>query len=142
MSHTSPETSNVVTFERAKLSGHRILIVEDEMLIALGLIDIVAGLGASWVAASRVAKALVLVATEPFDAAFLDMNLAGESAGAVADALSACDMPFVITTGYGVDGIPKKYRSMPRLTKPYMPEQVEAALLSVLATSKPVYRSA
>jgi DNA-binding NtrC family response regulator len=142
LSQTSPELSHVVAFERAKLSGHRILIVEDEMLITLGLIDIVAGLGASWVAASRVAKALALVATEPFDAAFLDMNLAGESGGAVADALSACDMPFVITTGYGVEGIPEKYRSLPRLSKPYMPEQVEAALLNVLATSKSVARSA
>jgi DNA-binding NtrC family response regulator len=142
LSQTSPELSNVVAFERAKLSGHRILIVEDEMLIALGLIDIVAGLGASWVAASRVAKALALVATEPFDAALLDMNLAGESAGAVADAMSVRDMPFVITTGYSVEGIPENYRGLPRLTKPYTPGQVEAALLSVLATSKSLARSA
>jgi len=68
----------VLAFERAKPSDVRVLIVEDEMLIALGLIDMVEALGASPVAASRLAKALALVADETFDAAIVDMNLASE----------------------------------------------------------------
>ena len=112
------------------------------MVVALCLIDIVAALGASWVAASRVAKAMALVATGPFDAAILDMNLAGESGDAVADALSAREIPFIITTGYGTEGMAEKYRTLPRLSKPYMPEQVEAALLSMLETGKALARSA
>jgi DNA-binding NtrC family response regulator len=132
----SPEASNVLAFERAKPSDVRVLIVEDEMLIALGLIDMVEALGASPVAASRLAKALALVADETFDAAIVDMNLASEPADAILDALSACNIPFVITTGYGTEAIAEKYRSAPRLAKPYMPEHVEAALLSVLARSK------
>lgn len=131
-----PEASNVLTFKRAASSDVRVLIVEDEMLIALGLIDMVEALGASPVSASRLAKALTLVANETFDAAIVDMNLANEPADAVLDALSACGVPFVITTGYGTEAIAEKYRGAPRLAKPYMPEHVEAALLSVLARSK------
>jgi DNA-binding NtrC family response regulator len=142
LSQSSPELSNVLAFERRKLSGHRILIVEDEMLIALGLIDIVSALGASWVSVSRVAKAVALIATESFDACILDMNLAGTPADDVADALSARDIPFIITTGYAVDGIAEKYRGLPRLPKPYLPEHVESALLSVLAAPNSRVRSA
>jgi len=112
------------------------------MLIALALIDIVAGLGASWVAASRVAKALALIATETFDGAIIDMNLAGERADAVVDALSACDIPFIITTGYGVEGMAEKYRCLPLLPKPYMPEQVEAALLRIVSAPRSIARCA
>jgi DNA-binding NtrC family response regulator len=132
----SLEVSNVLAFERAKPSDVRVLIVEDEMLIALGLIDMVEALGASPVSASRLAKALALVADETFDAAIVDMNLANEPADAILDALSVCGIPFVITTGYGTEAIAEKYRGAPRLAKPYMPEHVEAALLSVLARSK------
>lgn len=130
------EASNVLAFERAKPSDVRILIVEDEMLIALGLIDMVEALGAVAVAASRAAKALDLLAVERFDAAIVDMNLANEPADPVLDALSARRIPFVITTGYGAEAIAEKYRSLPRLAKPYMPEHVEVALLSVLELSK------
>jgi DNA-binding NtrC family response regulator len=136
MNQSSSETSNVLAFERATPPGGRVLIVEDEMLIALNLIDMVTALGASSQAASRVASALTFIATQPFDAAIVDMNLAHEPADAVLDALSARAIPFFITTGYGAEGIAEKYRSLPRLTKPYMPGQVEAALLSLLAPSR------
>jgi DNA-binding NtrC family response regulator len=136
MSQSEPAASNILAFERARPSGCRILIVEDEMLISLGLIDVVAALGASSMVAPRAAKALALIAAEPFHAAIVDMNLAGEPADAVLDALSARGVPFIITTGYSAEAIAEKYRSLPMLPKPYMPEQVEAALLSVLAPAK------
>jgi ActR/RegA family two-component response regulator len=106
------------------------------MLIALGLTDMMDALGASWVAASRVGTALALVASDTFDVAIIDMKLAGEPADAVMDALSARDIPFIITTGYGAEVIAEKYRNVPRFTKPYMPAHVEAALVSVLAPGK------
>ena len=136
MNPSASEASNVLAFERPAPAGSRVLIVEDEMLITLGLTDMVDALGASWVAASRVGTALALVASDTFDAAIIDMKLAGEPADAVMDALSARDIPFIITTGYGPEVIAEKYRSVPMFTKPYMPEHVEAALLSVLAPSK------
>jgi DNA-binding NtrC family response regulator len=136
MDQPASETSNVLAFERAAPAGVRVLIVEDEMLIALNLIDMVEALGASSRAASRVASALTLIATQPFDAAIVDMNLCHEPADAVLDALSVRGIPFFITTGYGTEGIAEKYRGVPRLTKPYMPGQVETALLGLLAPSR------
>ncbi len=136
------EASNVLAFEGAKPSGYRVLIVEDEMLIALALVDVVSALDASSVVASRAAKALALVASEPFDAAIVDMNLAGEPADGVLDALSARYIPFIITTGYSAQAIAEKYRSFPLLHKPYMSEEVEAALQRVLAPYKLRARSA
>ncbi|MFM9863301.1 MAG: response regulator [Micropepsaceae bacterium] len=130
------ETPNVFAFEPAKQAGCRILIVEDQMLIALSLADAVLALDATPVVASRVAKAVAFAVSEPFDAAIVDMNLAGEPADAVLDALSARDIPIVITTGYGVKAITEKYRGLPLLAKPYTAEQIEAALLNLLAPCK------
>jgi DNA-binding NtrC family response regulator len=130
------EASNFLALEGAKLSGYRILIVEDEMLIALGVVDAVVALDASSVVASRAEHALALLASEPFDAAIVDMNLRGVPADAVLDALNARSIPFIITTGYSAQAIVAKYRGLPILHKPYMTEQLEAALLSVLATVK------
>lgn len=132
----SLNASNVLAFDRAKPAVARVLVVEDEMLIALGLIDMVEALGAFPVAASRPAKALALLVEQTFDAAIVDMNLANEPADAILDELSARAIPIVITTGYGPEAIAERYRSLPRLAKPYMPEHLEAALLSVLARSK------
>lgn len=118
--------------EATALSGRHLLIVEDEMIIALALADMVAALGCTYEMAGRVGKAVALATTQTFDAAILDMNLAGEVGYPIADALSRRDIPFVIATGYGADGIQADYRDRPLLPKPYLPEQVEAALLRVL----------
>ena len=115
------------------LSGRHILIVEDEMLIALTLCDVVASFGCTTAAASRAARAVSLATTGKFDAAIVDMNLAGESGNPVAEALARRGIPFVIATGYGTDGVAPDYRDRPLLIKPYLAEQVEAALLKVLA---------
>ena len=114
----------------------RVLIVEDQMLIALDLADAVSALDGSSVVASRVGKALGFAVSEAFDAAIVDMNLAGDPADAVLDALSARDIPIVITTGYGVEAITERYRGLPLLAKPYSAAQIEAALLSLLAPRK------
>jgi len=114
------------------LSGRRVLIVEDEMLIAFTLSDMVAGLGCTSQVAGRVAQALLLATTQTFDVAVLDVNLAGESGYAVADALALRGVPFVIATGYGPEGIEAPYRHHPLLSKPYLPRQVEMALLNAL----------
>jgi CheY-like chemotaxis protein len=118
--------------ETTALSGRHILIVEDEMIIALALADMVSALGCTYEMAGRVGKAVALATTGTFDAAILDMNLAGEVGYPIADALNRRDIPFVIATGYGAEGIEADYRDRPLLSKPYLPEQVEAALLRVL----------
>lgn len=82
------------------LSGRRILVVEDEILIRITIEDMLADLGCESVSATATAdKALALVDEQIFDAAMLDMNLNGASSRSVADALAERDVPFVMATG-------------------------------------------
>ena len=115
------------------LAGRHILIVEDEMILALDLSDMVRGFGCTSAMAARIAKAVPLIATQAFDVGILDLNLAGEPVYPVADELDRRGIPFIIATGYGADGVLPAYRNHPILAKPYSPRDVEAALLRALA---------
>src|SRR5690606_15048534 len=85
----------------------RILLVEDEMLIAMMAEDMLGGLGHQVAGVhSGVASALEAVEAGGFDLALLDVNLGRESSEAVAGALAARNIPFVFVTGYGEAGIP------------------------------------
>jgi CheY-like chemotaxis protein len=133
----------VLAFERSDpTSTYRVLIIEDEALIALNLVEAVEGLGASCVTASCVHNALSLLAGQPFDAAIVDLNLAGEPADTVIDALHARGIPFLITTGYDQEFIAKKFRGLPLLPKPYMRRELEQALLGILGAPQALARSA
>ena len=84
------------------LSGRRILIVEDEILLLMTIEDVLADLGCeSVVSASTVDRAISLIDGQVFDAAVLDMTLNGTSSHAVAEALAARGVPFVITITRG-----------------------------------------
>jgi CheY-like chemotaxis protein len=118
------------------LAGRHILIVEDEMIVAFDLCDIVEGLGGTSTTVGRVAKAVALAAAQAFDAAVLDLNLAGEPVYPVAIELRRRGIPFIIASGYGADGIAANYRDVPLLAKPYSHEDVESALLRALALKR------
>ena len=98
----------------------RILIVEDEYLIAQDLADDVRLLGFDVVGpVGRLDEAIELVDTDPdIDAAFLDVNLNGERVYPVADKLIARDTPVVLMTGYDESTIPSRYASISSFTKP------------------------
>jgi DNA-binding NtrC family response regulator len=117
------------------LKGRHILIVEDEMILALDLSDIVGAFGCTSVVAGRVGKALPLIEAQVFDAAVLDLNLAGEPVYPVADELGRRGIPFVIATGYGADGVLPAYRNHTILAKPYSRSEVEMALMRALKTA-------
>ncbi len=114
------------------LAGRHVLIVEDEMIVALDLSDIVERLGCTFAVAGRVGKAVQLAAAQRFDVAILDLNLAGEAVYPVADELRQRETPFVIASGYSADGIEAAYRNGPLLGKPYSEHDVEAVLLRAL----------
>lgn len=118
------------------LRGRHVLIVEDEMIVALDLSDTVARLGCTAAVVGRLGKALLAAATQRFDVAILDLNLAGEAVYPVADALRERETPFVIASGYAADGIEAAYRDGPRLGKPYSPREVETALMLALGLAK------
>jgi two-component SAPR family response regulator len=102
------------------LAGLRILIVEDEFLLAMELEMLLQRHGCLVVGpVSSVARALALLAAEPPDAAVLDVNLRGERATPIAAALQAREVPFVLITGYSGSQLSEpELRVAPRIDKP------------------------
>lgn len=111
------------------LLGRRILLVDDEMIIAELLGIELAGLGCEIAGhAASVAEALELAAGEAIDAAVLDLNVAGRDVYPVAEKLAERGIPFVFMTGQGADGIDATYRQRPILQKPFGIEQLARIL--------------
>jgi CheY-like chemotaxis protein len=121
------------------LSGRRVLVIEDEMMVAMLLEDMLADLGCTVVgSAARVEEALALIeAAGALDAAVLDINLNGQKSYPVADALVARSVPFLFATGYGRDSVMNGYRSFPLLQKPFRPSELAAALAKLLTPKEP-----
>ena len=112
------------------LAGLRLLLVEDEYLIAQFLAEIVQEMGAEVLGpVASVDDALELIADCPdTDAAILDVNLRGEVVYPVADVLIDRRVPLVFTSGYGRDALPTRYGDIDLFTKPVCPSVVTAAL--------------
>lgn len=121
------------------LSGRRILVVEDESMVAWALEDMLADLGCTVVgSAARVDQALAMVATHAFDAAVLDINLNGEGSYPIADALISRGLPFVFSTGYNQSSLPAAYSDLPFMQKPLERSRLSTALTKLLSPGLPV----
>jgi len=119
------------------LAGLRILIVEDEAMIALLIQDVLEEIGSVIVGpASRIPAALDLIAAEAVDLAVLDLNLAGQPVYPVAEVLADRGIPFVFITGYGQASIDERWRDRPSLPKPFRPTQLAGSLRSALASKR------
>jgi CheY-like chemotaxis protein len=118
------------------LSGKRVLVVEDEIMVSWLLEDMLANLGCVVIGpAVRVDQALAIIESEPLDAAVVDLNLNGQISYPVADALAARGVPFVFSSGYSQDRLLEKYRSFPILQKPFHRSEL-AEVLAKLLTQK------
>jgi len=116
------------------LSGRRILVVEDEMLILMMIEGILEDLGCrSVTSAATVKKAVALIESEFFDAAMLDMNLGSEDSSRVADALSERAVPFIYSTGNDKRDMAQGARDHAVLYKPYHERDLIAALTQLLS---------
>ncbi|PPD13571.1 MAG: hypothetical protein CTY25_14710 [Methylobacterium sp.] len=116
------------------LAGCRILVVEDEMMIAMLIEDILGDHGCRIVGpASRVAVALRLLAEEAVDIALLDVNLNGEDSYPIADELARRGIPYVFATGYGAGSVRLGYAPCAVLQKPFDPAELCACLADVAA---------
>ena len=116
-----------------RLQGLRVIVVEDETLVAILLEDMLADLGCEvlWTA-HRVPRALDLVAQSAPDAAVLDVNIAGDEVYPVAEALAGRNIPFVFATGYGARGLKESWRGRPTVQKPFQAEHLSRCLLTAL----------
>jgi CheY-like chemotaxis protein len=116
------------------MSGRRILVVEDDMLIRLTLEDMLAELGCESVStAGTIDQAVDLIDMHKFDAATLDVNLGGTSSYPIADMLAVLGVPFVFSTGYGAHSLKEGYRKRPILKKPFAYEELSRALTHLLS---------
>jgi len=115
------------------LRNARVLVVEDEMLVAALLEDRLEALGCHVIGpAAAVGDALELLKTEEIDAAVLDVNLGGEKVFPVADVLAARGIPFLFATAYGAAGVADRHNRRDVLDKPYHERALEHALRSAL----------
>jgi len=107
----------------------RILVVEDETILAMMLEDVLLDEGYSVVGPfARVAAALQAAELEALDAALLDVNLAGEMVFPVAEMLARRGIPFLLVTGYDNRILGEAHLDWPVLTKPYRWDDVVARL--------------
>lgn len=112
-----------------RLGGKRILLIEDEPLIAMEFEALLEACGCEIVGpAGTVAEANRLIRSETFDAAVVDANLAGATVEEIAAALTAKTVPFAFATGYGRSALPPGYPEAPYLAKPF----TSSALLGTL----------
>ena len=120
------------------LSGRRVLVVEDESLVAMLLETILEDMGCTPVGPiSTVEEALSVVAQETqLDAALLDVNVAGVHVFPVAQALKDKGVPFVFSTGYGEGGLPDEWRGQPTIQKPFTEDAVHQALMAAMGVAK------
>lgn len=121
----------------SSLAGRRVLLVEDESLVAMNVEDMLLDLGCEVVLAMRLDKALAYASSEPFDLAVLDVNLGDARSYPVADLLFERCTPFLFATGYGRQGLEVAYRDVPVLQKPYQAGPLEHLLIHLLTCEVP-----
>ena len=119
------------------LNGRRVLVVEDESLVAMLLETILEDMGCTPVGpASSVDEGLALIESGmTLDGALLDVNVAGVKIFPIAEALAARDIPFVFSTGYGEGGLPDEWKGRPTLQKPFSEAAVQDALMTALGVA-------
>jgi CheY-like chemotaxis protein len=117
------------------LAGKRLLVVEDEFLIALDIGSILEGGGAQVKTANRVDQALDLIeGGGRFDAAVLDFKLERETSVAIAERLQAQSVPFVFLTGAAGDAsIVAQFANAPVVGKPFDRETLFSALKQAMS---------
>ena len=111
----------------------RVLVVEDEMVVAMLVEDMLGELGYTVAGvAARIDDAIDIVEQGDLDLAILDVHLNGRLVFPVVDALMSRNVPFVFATAYGERGVPEHYRRGPILQKPFHADELEGALSQAL----------
>lgn len=121
-----------------QLKECRVLILEDEILLAMDVEDLLREAGCvhlMWVA--TVADALESVGARRPDVAILDLNVNGEKSFPVADALNEAGVPFVIVSGHSRTIVPARHGKRPFLGKPYDRGELLRVVQHMVDTTEP-----
>ena len=111
------------------LTGCRVLVVEDEVLIGMVLEDILEMLDCTLAgSAATMDEAWRIVEDAEFDVAILDVNIGAEPVFPLADAIRERGVPVVFATGSLPDSLPERFADCAVLEKPYVYAGVEAVL--------------
>jgi CheY-like chemotaxis protein len=111
----------------------RILLVEDEAIIALAIEDMLVELGCHVVGpALSLGAARTLADNERLDGAVLDINLGGHTTEEIARTLKSRGIPFCFSTGYGVAGVSGDFDDVPVLQKPYQMGKLAECLSAIV----------
>lgn len=112
----------------------RVLIVEDEALVAMFIEDLLTDIGHEVGAvASRMEDALNIAKTGSFDFAIIDVNLDGKPSYPIAEALVERGIPFAFATGYGANGLDPRFHGFPVLSKPFALADLQKLLPGLVA---------
>ena len=112
----------------------RILVVEDDFLVARLLAEILESVGWQVVGpVAHLATALDAAESEGFDAAVLDVNLGGQAVYPVAEVLDERRVPFVFVTAYGREALSPLFCGRPHLGKPFAPRQLIDTVARLIA---------
>ncbi len=115
------------------LAGRRVLIVEDEMLVAMDLQEQLETEGCIIIGpVANVKSALEVLSEHHPDVATLDLNLNGETSAAIANALTEMSVPFLLTTGYSEEQIDDQFPKAPWVNKPVNMAELLEKLVALL----------
>lgn len=126
-------TNEILAVDIKPVLFGNVLVVEDNIIIAMDAEDIMQNLGATEVTvASDVASAQEAIGSKDFDFALLDVNLGAETSEPIAMLLTEKNVPFAFATGYGdATKVTKQFAKAPVVQKPYDDSSVENALRSL-----------
>jgi CheY-like chemotaxis protein len=126
-----------MTVGLASLQGLRLLVVEDESLIAMMIEDMLRDFGCEVIGpASSVSHALALLERETIDGAVLDVNLSGgQRSYPIAEALKRRGIPFAFVTGYGEAGLIAEFQGVRVLQKPFVSDHLRRVICDDIAAA-------
>ena len=115
------------------MSAHRVLVIEDEVLISLMVQGMLRELGYEVTGAAYHAnEALALIESARFDAATVNIDLDGKPCADVVAALSQRGIPFIVVSGFFDQDLPEYVRGRPALNKPFTVDDLRSALITLL----------